>query len=178
MNNAVVVRRNKPLNDLQRVVNDRANWQRSFSQPFAQGFAFQQFTNDVRRPVIETNIIDSDDVGMVQRRCGASFQLETTDMIRVLTGSRANQLQRDVAPQPFIARPENLSHGSGADFLEDPVVTYDSVGHVRTPRWHVRGACPLPSITRSGRPRPRSPARTVRLGRSRESLPGKPRLAE
>src|SRR6202050_897149 len=50
-------------------------------------------------------------------------------MIRIVTGGRGDQLNGDVAPQPFIPRPKNLAHGSGANLLEHSVVTYDLASH-------------------------------------------------
>src|SRR5580700_4076833 len=50
-------------------------------------------------------------------------------MIGVVIGSRADQLESDIAPQPFIARAKNLAHGSGANFFEHSVVTYDLASH-------------------------------------------------
>jgi hypothetical protein len=67
---------------------------------------------------------------MIQRRRGASFQFETAEMIGVVAGSRPDQLQSYIASQSFVPRPKNLSHGSRADFLEDPVVTYNPIMHV------------------------------------------------
>ncbi len=151
MNDAAIVRRDQPLHDLQSVVEGEGDGQCSIRQPFAQGVAFEQFANDVRSAIVEANVINGDDVGMIQRRCGAGFQFETAEMIRIVAGGGADQLQSDIAPQPFVARAKNLAHGSGANFLEDSVVTYDLASHVLgQPCWHVRGACPLPSITRSG----------------------------
>ena len=52
-------------------------------------------------------------------------------MIGVIAGGRSDQLQSDIAPQPFIPRPKNLAHGSRADFLQDSVVTYDLARHAQ-----------------------------------------------
>lgn len=113
--------------------------------------AFQQFADDVRSAIVEANVINGNDVGMIQRGCRAGFQFETAEMIRIVAGGGADQFQSDIAAQPFISRPKNLAHGSGANFLEDSVVTYDLASHtLRQPCWHVRGVRPLPSITRSG----------------------------
>src|SRR5580658_632584 len=109
---------------------------------------------------------------MVQRGCGAGFEFETAEMIRIAAGGGADQLQSYIAPQPFITCPKNLAHGSGANFLEDSVVTYDLASHMQgQPCWHVRGARPLPSITRSDRC-------TCPMGLPGDTLNGKPRLAE
>ena len=88
---------------------------------------------------------------MIQSRGGASFQFKTAEMIGVVAGGRPDQLQSYIAPEPFIPRPKNFAHGSGANFFEDSIVTYDSGQPcARARRWHVRGARPLQSITESG----------------------------
>jgi hypothetical protein len=66
---------------------------------------------------------------MIQRRRGSGLQFETAEMIGIFAGRRTDHLQSYIAPQPFIARPENLAHGASADFLDDPVVTYNLVRH-------------------------------------------------
>ena len=129
MNDAAIMRRDQALDDLLRVVEGQTNRQGSLRQPFAQGLALQQFTNDVGRSVDEAHVVNGDNIGMIQCRRGTGFQFEPAEMIGIIAGSRPDHLQSYVAPQPFIARAENLAHGSSANFLEDPVVTYDLASH-------------------------------------------------
>jgi len=48
-------------------------------------------------------------------------------------GARAwtNEFNSYVALQPFVSRPENLTHGSGPDFLKNSIVTYDPAIHAQ-----------------------------------------------
>src|ERR1700722_19421775 len=48
-------------------------------------------------------------------------------------GARAwtNEFNSCVALQPFVSRPENLTHGSGPDFLKNSIVTYDPAIHAQ-----------------------------------------------
>src|ERR1700722_1793471 len=48
-------------------------------------------------------------------------------------GARAwtNEFESYVALQPFVPRPENLTHGSGPDFLKNSIVTYDPAIHAQ-----------------------------------------------
>jgi hypothetical protein len=121
----------KTLYDLKRVFNRQTNRQWSFEQSPAKGFALEQLTDDVRRSFVETEVINGDDVGMIQCRCGTSFQFESTEMIGIAGGIGPNQFQGDVALQPFVASPENLAHGARPDFLEDSIVTYNAAIHVQ-----------------------------------------------
>jgi hypothetical protein len=66
---------------------------------------------------------------MIQGRGGSGFQFEAAEMIGIFAGSGPDELERYVALKAFVARPEDFAHGSGADLLDDAVVTYDSVRH-------------------------------------------------
>ena len=94
------------------------------------------------------DVVNGDDVGMIKRGGGAGFEFEAAEVIGILAGSRADELESYIASEPFVAGAKDFAHGSGADFFENPVVTYNLVSHTaRTPRWHVRGGCWLESIT-------------------------------
>jgi hypothetical protein len=86
------------LHNLQRVVESEANRQSPFGEPLAEGLAFEEFANDVGRPLVEANVIHGDDVGMIQRGGGAGLQFKAAEMIGVGAGSWPDQLQSDVAP--------------------------------------------------------------------------------
>src|SRR5271155_444660 len=131
MNDAVIMRCDQALHDLQGVSDGQRNRHRSLGQPFAQGLAYQQLTNDVRSAFVETNVIDGNDVGMIQGSGGAGLEFEAAKMIGVGAGSWTDYLQSDVTPQPLIASPENFAHGSSADFFDDPVMTYDLASHTQ-----------------------------------------------
>ena len=65
MNDTALVCRDETLHDLQRVVDRQADRQCPFCEPFAESLAFQQFTNDVGRTLVETNVVNGDNVGMI-----------------------------------------------------------------------------------------------------------------
>jgi hypothetical protein len=68
---------------------------------------------------------------MIQSCGGAGLQFKTADMIRIVAGSRTDELKSDITPQPFIPGAENLAHCSSADFLDNSIVTYDPISHVQ-----------------------------------------------
>src|ERR1700733_5578856 len=131
MNDAAIMRRDKPLYDLQRVIDSKTNRQCSFRQSFAKGLALEQFTNNVRRSLVEANVINRNDVGMIQRRRRARFQFKTAEGIGVVAGSGAGYFQSDIATQSVVAGAKNLAHGSSADLFENLIVTYDLSGHAQ-----------------------------------------------
>src|ERR1019366_3406997 len=131
MKDAAIMSRYETLYDLKRVFKRQAKGQCSFHKPLAKGLAFQQLTDDVRSSFVETEVINSDDIGMIESPGGAGLYFETTEMVGVAAAAWTNELQGNVALQPFVSGPENLAHGTGPDFLEDPVVSYNSAIHVQ-----------------------------------------------
>src|ERR1035438_6287676 len=129
MNNEPVMSGGKALSDLESIVRGVPHGDGTFGQPLAQVFPLEQFRDNVRHRAFETNVVDRKDVGMVQRGCGPRFLLEAPQMVWIITGSRPDQLQRDIAPQPFVARAKYFAHPSGANLFEDPVVPHDLTRH-------------------------------------------------
>src|SRR5271170_5015863 len=129
MNDAMVMSCDQALYDLKGVIDSMPSRQCAFRQPRAQSFTVQQFANNVRRSVVETDIIDGDDVGMIESGCGAGFQFEAAETIGIAAGTGTNEFQGNIAAQPLVTGPIDFAHRSGADFFEDPVVTYDPVFH-------------------------------------------------
>lgn len=66
---------------------------------------------------------------MVERGGGPRFLLEAPQVVRVVAGGWTDQLQRDVASQPFVARPKDFAHPACTNFFEDPVVPHQLAGH-------------------------------------------------
>src|SRR5580692_2143650 len=52
-------------------------------------------------------------------------------MIGIGARARTNEFKSYVALQPFVSRPENLTHGSGPDFVKNSIVTYDPAIHAQ-----------------------------------------------
>ena len=51
-------------------------------------------------------------------------------MIGVVAGGGPDQLQRDIASQPFVACAKDFAHPSGADFFEDSVMPDELASHM------------------------------------------------
>jgi len=73
MDDTAMVSRNETSYNLQRVLKRQGNRQRSFQQPFPKGHTLQQLTNNVRRFIVDTNVVNCDDVGMIERAGGAGL---------------------------------------------------------------------------------------------------------
>ena len=83
----------------------------------------EQFANNVRRTLVDADVVDGDDVGMVQCGGGAGFQFKAAKMVGIGAGGGADQFEGNIASEPFIMCAKNFAHGSGADLFHDPVVT-------------------------------------------------------
>jgi hypothetical protein len=73
--------------------------------------------------VVYAEIVDDDNVGMGQRTHRFGLALEAGQVIGILGKPRGQHLQGDVAAEPRILRPINLSHAAGAQRTEDFVRT-------------------------------------------------------
>jgi uncharacterized membrane protein YidH (DUF202 family) len=113
----MIVSRGKAPRDLDTVLDRLADWQRAAAQALAQGFALEQFGNDVRRTVVRPNVVNRNNVGMVQARRGARLLLETPLAVRVIAKVRGQNLYRDIAAQTRVPGAVHLAHSSGADLL-------------------------------------------------------------
>ena len=67
MDDAFRVRRRQAVGCLQGIVNRFALRQRRAIHPLAQGLAFQQFRNDIRRAIVRADVKDDQDVRMIER---------------------------------------------------------------------------------------------------------------
>ena len=87
-----------------------------------QRHAVQKFHGNERLPVLLTNIVNRADVGMIQRRCGLRFALETDECLRVSGNLLGQKLQRNKAMQAGVFGLVNNAHPAAAEFFEDAVV--------------------------------------------------------
>src|SRR5215469_15891656 len=66
---------------------------------------------------------------MVQSRGGTGFLFKPTQVVGIIAGGRPDQLEGNVATEPFVARAKDFSHPSGANFFEDPIVPDELPDH-------------------------------------------------
>src|SRR5262249_19671737 len=107
----------------------------SFIEAMPQGLPFQQFRDDIRSRARKADIVDGKNVWVIQRRGGSRFLLESPEVGGVVTGFGPDQLEGDIATEPFIVRAEDLSHSSSAYFFEDPVVPDALPDHSNSTNW-------------------------------------------
>ena len=61
------------------------------------------------------DLVNRDDVRMIERRCGLRFLDEAAAAALIRHAIGGQHLDRDVAPQPWVARAIDLAHAPGAD---------------------------------------------------------------
>jgi hypothetical protein len=81
----------------------------------AQRFAIHQLSDQIVLP----DVVDGHDVGMIQRRHGPRFLLETMAARRIARNFVGKHLQRNVASQAGVARFVHFAHATSADGCED-----------------------------------------------------------
>ena len=80
------------------------------AEPRAQRLAFQTLRHDVRGASVIPDVVDGQHVGVIQCAGGERFVLKRTHSFAGVRRMRKKQLDRDVAPEPLVARPPHLAH--------------------------------------------------------------------
>ena len=123
MRDAHLVGRFEPLRDLPRDRKCLRQRDRSTRDPIGEGRSFDELHHngaDGRGPgagVFQT--VNMCDVGMVEGGQYLCFALESREPFRVSGDEVGQNLDRDVAIQPCVARPKHLAHPPGAKGRKD-----------------------------------------------------------
>ena len=73
MNDAFCVSRGETVSDLQGVVDYLSIAEWSIGETFTHGFAFEEFVNNKRKPVVQSDVVDGENVWVIQTTSGACF---------------------------------------------------------------------------------------------------------
>ena len=119
MDNPARVRGGERGRDLRGVFGGLARRHRPLVEPRAQRLPFQQLRYDERRPIMRADVVDGDDAGSVEGGGGARLLLQPRHPIGIAREQRRQDLDRDVAVQPRIARLVDLAHAAGAQQRQD-----------------------------------------------------------
>ena len=119
VDDALVVRRGKPLRSLTRVLDRLARRQRPSAHSTAERFPFEQFGDDERRSGFGADIVNGQDVRVIELSGGARLLLEATQPAGVRRERVGDQLDRDLAPEPWIAGAVHLAHATRTQPADD-----------------------------------------------------------
>jgi hypothetical protein len=121
MDDALLVRGGQPLRDLERVIHGSSHGQRAAGEASAQRLPLERLRDDVEEPVLPSDVEYRRDVGVVQRSRSLRLLFEATQPIGIL-GERGRQdLDRDLALEPFVPGAVNLAHPARPDGGQDLV---------------------------------------------------------
>src|ERR1700722_10801195 len=129
MNDFSLVCGSKAVSNLEGVIRGVPHWDWAFFQTLAQVFSLEQFGDNVGHTAFEADIVNRQDVRVVEGGGGSRLLFEAAQMIRIVAGSRPNQLQCDIASQPLVACAKDFAHASRTDLFEDPVVPQELASH-------------------------------------------------
>ena len=121
MGDLLVVRGGETARDVSGDIHRFADGQGSIGDPLAQGLALEQLHHRVGMAVALPDVEDRQDVGVRQRRNRVRFALEARQRLRISGDGRRNNLDRDVAIQPPVARAIDLAHAARAERSDDGV---------------------------------------------------------
>src|SRR5439155_20236970 len=97
-------------------------------EPPPQRLALEELGDHVRRALDRPYVVDRSDVRMIQDSRRARFVLEAAQPVRILRERGRQDLDRNLAPEPRVFRPVDLSHPAGAEWRDDLVGTEPSAG--------------------------------------------------
>ena len=95
---------------------------------FAEGFAFEEFGDDVVGAVGLADVVDGDDVGMIEGGDGAGFLFEAAEAVGIVGEGGGKDFQGDVAEEAGVAGAVDFAHAAGADEGDDFVGAELGVG--------------------------------------------------
>ena len=110
MHDPFLVGRGQTVSDLHLIINCFAQRYRSAPDPLAQGLAFQQLRNQVRYAVMSRHLMDSKNVGVVQRRSCPRFLLKTAQAIGIRGEGLGQNFDGYLSVQTCIVRAIHFAH--------------------------------------------------------------------
>src|SRR5471030_2513685 len=119
MHNARAVRRCQTCRNLRRNIDRLARGQRPLFNKRPQRFARHQFVDDVRRMLVEPDVVDRHDVGMVQRRRQARLLFETPPPLGILRPRFRQHFERDLPPHAGVQGFVDYPHPARAQLPQD-----------------------------------------------------------
>ena len=128
VDDAFVMRGGQSLGDLARIVDGFARRERGSAQPAPEGLALEQLRHDVRRALVRAHVVDRQDIGMIQLTGRARLLLEAMQPARILRERLGDQLDRHLAPEPWIPRAVDLAHAAGTKPSDDLIRTDAGTG--------------------------------------------------
>ena len=122
--------------DLKRVGDLHANLERllepdgSSLDPVLQGCAFEALHHDEQPVLMFADIVDSANVGMIERRSSPRFTLKTLAGLRILRQFFRKEFERHPPTKPLIFSLVNHAHPATTQLFRDAVMRNGEPNHV------------------------------------------------
>jgi hypothetical protein len=87
-----------------------------------QGLSIEKFHDDKRPAVVLSDVVNRADLRMVECRCGASFDTESLERLRILRPLLRQELHGDGPAQPDVFGLVDNTHASRAQLFENAIV--------------------------------------------------------
>ena len=128
------------LRHMQGVVYRFAHRQPATAQLLPQRFAFEQFTDEIRRAFVNSSVVNGEDVWMIERRERLRLLFEAPQPIRIADKILWQHLHGHVAIEPCVPCAKHFAHPARADGGGDPILVEGSANHSQGPR------CSVPAL--------------------------------
>ena len=122
MDDALLVCRFDSLGQLQGDPQRLVHGQRSVLQALGEIGAVDQFHGQGVAVVLGFETVDRRDARMVQRRQHLRLAAKARQALGMVGQALRQHLERDLAAEPAVGGPEDLTHGAGADLVGHRVV--------------------------------------------------------
>ena len=119
MHDAAFVRPFQPLTNFNTVLQNLLSRERALRQAVSQRLPLQKLHNQEVDAILMADIMQSANVGMVQRRYGAGFVVETLPGLGIAGQMTREDFDRDGAVQASVLGAIHLAHAAGADGRKD-----------------------------------------------------------
>jgi hypothetical protein len=94
-----------------------------------EGLSLQEFHGNKDLPLVLANLINSANIGMVERRCGAGFPLKSCECLTVLGQLSGKEFQSHKATEFDILSLVDDTHAAAAELLDDAIVRDSLADH-------------------------------------------------
>ncbi len=116
---APIVRGSETPGNLSRDIQSRPHGQSTILEPRAKCLALQELGNDVDHAAFAADVVESEDVGMIQRCDRSCFTIETAQRGSSIADNGAQHLDRHIAPESRIVGPVDLAHTARSERRQD-----------------------------------------------------------
>jgi hypothetical protein len=81
----------------------------------SKGLSLEQLGDEIRRAVMESEVVDGDEVGVVERASETRLLLKAAKQLWVSGESFVDDLEGNLTPQPGVACAVHLGHSTGTE---------------------------------------------------------------